>query len=111
MKDKLFIIVGVIAFLICCGVGLYYMEYYDEMYYSQIDNSKVIQISSNDNMKYEYTLDCYSKTGKKKTLKFKTSRELKEDAYIELEVKILGVHKWREMQYDELPVKVQEKLK
>ena len=38
---------------------------------------------------------------------FKTSRELKEDAFLKLEVKTLGVHSWEEVQYDELPKKVQ----
>ena len=58
-------------------------------------------------MKYEYTLDCYNETGKKRELKFKTSRELKEDAFLKLEVKTFGVHSWEEVQYNELPEKVQ----
>ena len=58
-------------------------------------------------MKYEYTLDCYNENGKKKELKFKTSRELREDAYLLLEVRVLGVHTWKEVQYSELPEKVQ----
>lgn len=62
-------------------------------------------------MKYEYILDCYSEKGKKKELKFKTSRELKEDAFLKLEVKIFGVHSWEEIQYDELPEEVQTNYK
>ena len=60
-----------------------------------------------NNMKYEYTLDCYNENGKKRELKFKTSRELKEDAFLKLEVKTFGVHSWEEVQYNELPEKVQ----
>ena len=42
--------------------------------------------------------------GKEKEIKFKTSRELREDAYLELEVmQIRGVVNWREVQQDELP--------
>lgn len=61
-------------------------------------------------MKYEYTLDCYKENGKKKTLRFKTSRELREDAFLIIEyMEITGVHSWSEVQYDELPKKVQSK--
>ena len=43
-------------------------------------------------------------------MKFKTSRELREDAYLELDImKGRGVVKWREVKYEELPEKVQEK--
>lgn len=62
-------------------------------------------------MKYEYKLDSYDEKGKKRTLKFETSRELKEDAYLMLEVRSTGVHKWEEVQFDELPAAAQEKLK
>ena len=61
----------------------------------------------NKMIEYKYTLECYNEKGKKKELKFKTSRELKEDAFLKLEVKTLGVHSWKEVQYDELPKKVQ----
>lgn len=57
-------------------------------------------------MKYEYTLDSYKENGKKKEIKFKTSRELREDAYLILEVKTFGVHSWKEVQANELPEKV-----
>lgn len=111
MKDKLFIVIGVLLFFVGCGVGLYYLENYDAIYYTRIDNSKVEKLSTSDVMKYEYKLDCYSKNGNKKELKFKTSRELREDAYISLNVKTFGVHKWQEVQEEDLPPKVKEKLK
>lgn len=47
------------------------------------------------------------KMEKKRELKFKTSRELKEDAFLKLEVKTFGVYSWEEVQYNELPEKVQ----
>ena len=57
-------------------------------------------------MKYEYTLKSYNEHGSEKELKFKTSRELKERAFLKLEVKVFGVHSWEEVSYDELPDKV-----
>lgn len=57
-------------------------------------------------MKYEYTLECYNEKGKKKEVKFKTSRELRQEAYLMLEIRTFGVHSWKEVQFDELPDKV-----
>lgn len=110
MKSKVFIVIGIILLLVCCVQGLYYLENFEEIYYAQIDNTKLEKLSTSDNMKYEYTLNSYNKNGKRKKLKFKTSRELKEKAYILLEVKTFGVHKWEEIQYDDLPQKVQNKI-
>ncbi len=69
------------------------------------------ELSTIDKMKYEYTLDCYYKNSKKRELVFKTSRILKEGAYIALEVRSLGVHKWEEIAYSALPPQAQEELK
>ncbi|MCI8484061.1 MAG: YxeA family protein [Lachnospiraceae bacterium] len=111
MKGKLFAaIITVLILGVCFAGGLYYMENYDEFFYGKVDNSRMEKLSSNDEMKYEYTLDCYNKKGKKRELVFKTSRKLKEGAYISLEVKFSGVHKWEEVQYKELPQKVQDKI-
>ena len=107
LKEKLpMIIAVVVAIVICVGV-LFFFENYESVYYTQIDNTKIEKLSNKDDMKYEYTLDCYNEKGKKKELKFKTSRELREDAFIKLEVTTLGVHSWEEVQYDKLPEKVQ----
>lgn len=107
LKEKLPMAIAVIVAIAVCVLALYFFENYNSIYYTQIDNTKIEKISSSDEMKYEYTLDCYNEKGKKKELKFKTSRELKEDAFLKLEVKTLGVHSWEEVQYDELPKKVQ----
>lgn len=72
-----------------------------------IDNTKIEKVSSNDDMKYKYTLKCYKENGKEKEITFKTSRELREDAYLKLEVRSIGgVNAWEEVQYNELPEKV-----
>lgn len=112
MKGKFF--TACIAVMIVIGgiiFGLYYMETYDKTYYTQIDNSQISELPANKDMNYEYSLVSYDENGKKRTLKFQTSRELREDAYLMLEVKSTGVHKWEEVQFDDLPQAVQEKLK
>lgn len=107
LKEKLPMIIAIIAVIAICGVAVYFMEFHQEVYYTQIDNTKIEKLSISDDMKYEYTLDCYNENGKKKEIKFKTSRELREDAYLKLEVMIVtGVHAWEEVQYNELPEKV-----
>ena len=66
-KEKLPIIIAVVIAIAICA-GLYYMLFYEEsIYYTQIDNSRVQSAVSNDNMKFEYTLDCYNEQGKKKS--------------------------------------------
>ena len=53
----------------------------------------------------------FSENGKKKEIKFRTSRELKEDSYLKLEVMVTrGVKTWEEVQANELPEKVKTAL-
>ena len=45
--------------------------------------------------------------GKSREIKFKTSRQLREGAYLKLEfLNIAGVRNWEEVQLEELPEKV-----
>ena len=84
-------------------------------YYSQIDNSRVEQvdakggvISLKGNLPYSYTLLSYDEKGSENEITFRTSRELKEGAFIRLTVMpVRGVLDWSEVQYDELPPTVQ----
>lgn len=110
-KNKLLAILGAIVFLIFIIVGFNYIENYEEKYYTKIKNTNVKKISQSDYMKYEYELDCFNKKGRKKIINFKTSRILKEGAYLLLTVKTTGVNKWEEVKYGDLPINVQEKLK
>ncbi len=103
MKDKLGIVIGVLAFVILCGGAFYLMEYHEEYYYTQIDNTKVERLSSRDDMKYKYTLKCYNEKGWGRDISFKTSRKLREGAYLKLRVILTGVNKWEEVSYDKLP--------
>ncbi len=108
LKEKLpMIIIAIIAIAIVIGAVIFF-EGYEAVYYTKIDNTKIEKIASSDEMKYQYTLDSYNEKGNKKEVTFKTSRELKEDAYLLLEIRIVGVHTWKEVQYNELPDKVKE---
>ena len=110
LKDKIPTIIAIFIAVTVCVVGYYILCVQEVVFYTKIDNTKIERVTASDNMKYEYTLDCYNESGKKKELTFKTSRELREDAYLMLEVlNLTGVHSWKEVQYNELPSKVQEK--
>lgn len=111
IKEKMPMIIAIIVAIALCGVAYYFLVYQQSNYYTQIDNSKIASIPETGGMKYEYTLDCYSENGKKKEIKFRTSRELKEDSYLKLEVMVTrGVKSWEEVQVNELPDKVKTAL-
>ncbi|MCI9017100.1 MAG: YxeA family protein [Clostridia bacterium] len=110
IKEKMPIIIAVIVAIAICGIAFYFFENYESVYFTQIDNTKIQSISATDEMKYEYTLDCYNENGNKKEIKFKTNRELREEAYLILEVRIFGVYSWKEVQANELPEKVRTAL-
>ncbi|OKZ75393.1 MAG: hypothetical protein BHW00_02120 [Clostridium sp. 26_22] len=112
MKGKIAVAIGIIVFILFL-YGIYYLlVIQNSEYYTQIDNSKVESLSTTDNMKYQYTLTAYDEKGKKKEVTFKTNRELREDAYLKLEVMLTrGVTNWEEVQFDEMPKEVQEKYK
>lgn len=111
IKEKIPFIISIVILIVAGVIAIYFLEHHENIYYSQIDNTKLERIASDDNMKYQYTLDSYQERGTKKKLTFKTSRELKQDAYIKLEVRTLGVHAWEEVQYEELPEKVQQQYR
>ena len=103
-KEKIPIIIAVII-VIALAIGAYYfLVVHKEVYYTQIDNTKIEELSESDDMKYQYTLMAYNKNGKEKEVQFKTSRELREGAYLELDImQMRGVINWREVQVDDLP--------
>ena len=109
-KEKLPIIIAVII-VVALMVGAYYfLVIHKDLYYTQIDNTKIQEATGSGDMKYEYTLTAYNKNGKEKEVKFKTSRELRQDAYLELDMMFgRGVVKWKEVSFENLSAKVQEK--
>ena len=104
LKEKIPIIIAVII-VIALAIGAYYfLVVHKDVYYTQIDNTKIEELSESDDMKYQYTLMAYNKNGKEKEVQFKTSRELREGAYLELDImQMRGVINWREVQVDDLP--------
>lgn len=86
-------------------------------FYAQIDNSAVKEvdpdakigiINLNGGLPYSYTLPAYNEEGEERALTFGMSRQLKEGAFIRLDVApVRGVIGWCEMQYSELPAVVQ----
>ena len=108
IKGKIFAGIGIVVVIAVFFIIFWLLFYQESTYYTTIDNTKVEQLSSGD-MRYEYTLDAYNEKGNSKEVTFKTSRELKDDAYLKLDVMLTrGVKSWEEVQYDELPDKVQE---
>ena len=104
LKEKIPMIIAVVIVIVLLIGAYYFMFVYKTAYYVQIDNTKIEQVSTSDDMKYEYTLTAYNKNGKEKEIKFKTSRELRDGAYLELDVMVTrGVIDWREVQQEELP--------
>lgn len=111
MKGKAFIVIGLAVCLLCGMVGgLFYLQSYEKVYYTQVDNSNIQKLSSSSDMKYQYELKSYDENGRSKKLKFKTYKELREDAYLLLVVRSAGVYKWEEVKFDELPKKVQDNI-
>ena len=110
-KEKIpMFVAGIVAVLLI--VGAYYILFVQKtIYYVQIDNTKIEQVSNSDDMKYQYTLTAYNKNGKLKEVQFKTSRELRENAYLELEMMaVRGVYGWKEVQPEDLPDKVKAEM-
>ncbi len=104
VKEKIPIIIAVIIVIALMIGAFYFLCIHKTVYYTQIDNTKIEELPGNDDMKYQYTLMAYNKNGKEKEIQFKTTRELREDAYLELEVmSIRGVINWKEVQEEELP--------
>lgn len=111
IKGKIPTIIAVIAIIALLFIVFYLVFEQKSEYYVQVDNSKIEQISRTDNMKYKYTLTGYNKNGNSKELEFNTSRELREGAYLKLDVMLLrGVINWEEVELNELPDKVNKKL-
>ncbi|GGH39323.1 YxeA family protein [Paenibacillus segetis] len=60
---------------------------------------------------YEYTLPAYNEAGEEKVFTFTSSKQLREEAYLNLFVKdSKGVTSYQEVQKEEIPNKAKEKL-
>ena len=107
IKEKIPFIIGIIILIALC-ISAYYViceQVYE--YYTKIDNTRIQALPATEDLNYEYTLTCYSEQGKSREIIFKTSRQLREGAYLKLEfLNIAGVRNWEEVQLEELPEKV-----
>lgn len=80
-------------------------------YYTQVDNSRIERVHSSGGvidltggLEYSYTLVAYKENGAAEDISFGMSRELREGAFLRLEVApVRGVVDWCEVRYDELP--------
>lgn len=110
-KEKFPMVIAIIIIIALMIGAFYFLCIHKTVYYTQIDNTKIEEVTGNDDMRYQYTLMAYSKNGKGKEVQFKTSRELREDAYLELEVmSIRGVISWKEVQVEGLPETVKTEM-
>lgn len=85
-------------------LGVFVLNSNGTDYFTQIDNNMIKPISEHGGMHYSYTLPAYNNNGESRDLKFETSRELREDAFLKLNVvSIRGVVSWEEVDYNDLP--------
>ncbi len=78
MKVKILAVVLLILVLAAGAfVLLNHMENYNEFFYTKVDNSRVkeLNVRADEEMKFEYSLDCCDESGKKRELKFKPGAE------------------------------------
>lgn len=107
IKSKIFAGVAAVVFILICIIGYRAIFVDSTHYYTQIGNSTVKQLKNDE---YEYNLTAYDEHGKMTKVTFKTRKELREDAYLELDIMFLrGVVNWREIQLDELPLDVKHR--
>ena len=52
IQEKLPMILAGIVAIVICVLAFYFIENYEGMYYTQIDNTRIERISSSDDMKY-----------------------------------------------------------
>ena len=111
VKEKLPIITWTFVFVCLCCFSYFYLFESDKIYYTQIDNTKLEVLNSNNSMRFKYTLVMYDKNGYSKKIDFKASRKLREDSFLEVKYyNLSGVNSWREVDYDVMH-KVKKKYK
>lgn len=87
-------------------------------YYVQIDNARISENESSGGVinlgssePYLYKLEAVNAAGDKTEIEFGTSRELRQNAFLKLDLQpIRGVVGWSEVTEDSLPRKVAEAL-
>ena len=108
--------VGVVVAIVLAGVAAWWG--YNQVFtspstwYVQVDNTKLSPADENNNdFDYHYDLPAVSETGETQTVGFDTSRELRDGAYLKLEMLALrGVVRWEEVTWDNIPAAAQAHL-
>lgn len=102
LKESLPIIIVVGLFLAVCALAFYLVIVRSVDHFTQIDNTHMSELSSNE---YQYELTAFDEHGKMHDVKFTAYKKLREGAYLKLKVMaVRGVVGWEEIQYDELPL-------
>ncbi len=112
-KIKSFIYtLSALAGIIFLLYGTYYMLILEHSYYYVVvDNTKVEEVKDND-FKYEYKLIGYKEEDKEKNIILHTNRTLKDGAFLKIKYMLTRkVISWEEVEFDEIPSSIQEKLK
>ncbi|MCU0080405.1 YxeA family protein [Extibacter muris] len=109
MKSKKVIVGIIVTILVVICMGVAFLATQNDNYYTQIDNRWVQEIAPHGAMNYKYTLKAYDEDGNEKDVVFETSRILTDDAFLCLKVNFIrGVVTWAEVEYKELPARVQQ---
>lgn len=86
-------------------LGLFYLTFFTEtVYYTQVDNACLVEITPRGSMYYRYELPGVDERGKERLLSFDTTRILRDDALLRVTVAPLrGVTAWEEVQPGDIP--------
>lgn len=112
MKKLLLVGIPILAVLVALGVAYHFVVDTDTAarWYVQVDNARV-QPPGEDSDEYEYSLDAYDEDGCRHDVEFKATRQLRDDAYLELRtMPFRGVINWAEVQPEEMPEPAREAL-
>lgn len=110
-KEKIIIALCLAIFIILCVFIYHYTFIESKKYYTIVDNEKKTELDKNGDIRFEYNLESYDEEGKEKSIKFQTTRELRDGAYLKIEYMLFrGVISWEEVQKEDIPKKLKEKF-
>lgn len=113
MKTQtLLLLIFWVVVMIIAVLGLFYLTFYTgTLYYTQVDNTNVSEITPRGGMYYRYELPGFDEKGRARLISFETSRLLREDAYLCVEVApIRGVTAWEEVRPEGIPEAARKEL-
>ncbi len=100
----------VAAVLVAGWMGLSAVTGEGEPCYTRVDNA-CIRDSGDSDMPYEYTLTAYDERGRSRDVAFKTTRELRDGAYLMMRVlPVRGVVSWEEVALEDVPSAARDML-